>query len=284
MNEAGAALHRYVATLDADPARRDWVEERLASLKAVARKHQVELDALPDTLAAMQAELDELRSADERGRELEQAVGEAEAAYIQSAEVLATARKAAGARFDAAVSEAMQSLGMPGGVFTVELSRLPIEQARAAGLDNVEFLISANPGQPPQPLSRVASGGELSRMSLAIQVIASDGSRIPTLIFDEVDSGVGGSVAEMVGRRLQDLGRSRQVLCVTHLPQVAALAAHHLRIAKVTDGKATRTTARELGSDERIEEIARMLGGVDITAKTLEHAAEMLAGSAQKSA
>ena len=178
----------------------------------------------------------------------------------------------------------MQGLGMPGGVFAVDLATLPLEQARAAGLDSVEFLISANPGQPPQPLSKVASGGELSRMSLAIQVIASDGSRIPTLIFDEVDSGVGGGVAEMVGRRLQDLGRHRQVLCVTHLPQVAAQAANHLRIAKVTDGKATRTTARELGTEERIEELARMLGGVDITDKTLEHAAEMLAGSAQKSA
>jgi DNA repair protein RecN (Recombination protein N) len=134
------------------------------------------------------------------------------------------------------------------------------------------------------PLSKVASGGELSRMSLAIQVIASDGSAIPTMVFDEVDSGVGGGVAEMVGRRLAELGASRQVLCVTHLPQVASLATQHFRVSKVTDGKATRTSVQPLGKEARIEELARMLGGVEITTKTLEHAAEMLAGVPQKRA
>ena len=134
------------------------------------------------------------------------------------------------------------------------------------------------------PLSKVASGGELSRMSLAIQVIASDGSAIPTMVFDEVDSGVGGGVAEKVGRRLAELGTSRQVLCVTHLPQVASLAAQHFRISKVTDGKATRTNAQALGKNERIDELARMLGGVEITKKTLDHAAEMLSGAPKKRA
>ena len=134
------------------------------------------------------------------------------------------------------------------------------------------------------PLARVASGGELSRMSLAIQVIASGGSAIPTMVFDEVDSGVGGGVAEMVGRRLAELGRDRQVLCVTHLPQVASLADAHFRIAKVSDGKATRTTATPLARDERIEELARMLGGVEITQKTLDHAAEMLAEAGRRRA
>ena len=134
------------------------------------------------------------------------------------------------------------------------------------------------------PLSRVASGGELSRMSLSIQVIASDGSTIPTMVFDEVDSGVGGGVAEMVGRRLAEVARDRQVLCVTHLPQVASLADHHIRISKVTDGKATRTRAHVLDQEERVDELARMLGGVEITAKTREHAAEMLAGAPQKRA
>jgi len=145
-------------------------------------------------------------------------------------------------------------------------------------------MISANPGQEILPLAKIASGGELSRMSLSIQVIASNGSAIPTMIFDEVDSGIGGSVAEMVGRRLQELGNYRQILCVTHLPQVASLADHHLRISKVTDGKSTRTGLRVLGKDERIEELARMLGGVQITRKTLAHAAEMLAGARQKRA
>ena len=148
----------------------------------------------------------------------------------------------------------------------------------------MEFLISANPGQAPQSLAKIASGGELSRMSLAIQVIASDGSAIPTMVFDEVDSGVGGGVAEMVGRRLQELGASRQVLCVTHLPQVASLEDQHFRISKVTDGKTTRTQVQALDEEERVQELARMLGGVEITRKTLEHAAEMLAGARQKRA
>ena len=173
---------------------------------------------------------------------------------------------------------------MPGGVFEVSVSALPDGETRAWGIDDIEFLISANPGQPPMPLSRVASGGELSRMSLAIQVIASDGSTIPTMVFDEVDSGVGGRVAEMVGRRLQELGAKRQVLCVTHLPQVASLAAQHFRISKVTDGKATRTGVAVLAKEERVEELARMLGGVEITQKTIDHAAEMLSGANRKRA
>jgi DNA repair protein RecN (Recombination protein N) len=178
----------------------------------------------------------------------------------------------------------MHGLGMPGGVFQTALAPIPVESARSWGLDNIEFLISANPGQAPQPLAKVASGGELSRMALSIQVIASDGSAIPTMVFDEVDSGVGGGVAEMVGRRLQELGANRQVLCVTHLPQVASLADQHFRISKVTDGKSTRTRVHVLAKEERIEELARMLGGVDITRKTLDHAAEMLAGARKKRA
>jgi DNA repair protein RecN (Recombination protein N) len=178
----------------------------------------------------------------------------------------------------------MRSLGMPGGVFQVQLDPLDISAARSWGLDQVDFLISANPGQAPQPLAKIASGGELSRMSLAIQVIASDGSAIPTMVFDEVDSGVGGGIAEMVGRRLQELGANRQVLCVTHLPQVASLADQHFRISKVTDGKSTRTRVTPLAQEERAEELARMLGGVEITRKTLEHAAEMLAGARRKRA
>jgi DNA repair protein RecN (Recombination protein N) len=173
---------------------------------------------------------------------------------------------------------------MPGGTFEVDLSRLDEDSARPWGIDAVEFLISANPGQKPQPLAKIASGGELSRMSLSIQVIASDGSAIPTMVFDEVDSGIGGGVAEMVGRRLQEIGENRQVLCVTHLPQVASLADHHFRISKVSDGKSTRTGLQILGNDERIEELARMLGGVEITTKTLAHAGEMLAGARQKRA
>jgi len=284
LDEAGAGLARYVASLDADPGRQDWVEGRLADLKSAARKHRVEADTLPEVMARLDAELAELTHAAERGQELEARLEAARDAYLGTAERLSARRRDAAEAFGSAVSDAMQGLGMSGGRFEIRVDPLPAEQGRATGLDDIEFLISANPGQPPAPLSKVASGGELSRMSLAIQVIGSDGSRIPTMIFDEVDSGVGGGVAEMVGRRLADLGRSRQVLCVTHLPQVASLADRHFRIAKVTDGKATRTTAAELSRDERIDEIARMLGGVDITAKTRDHAAEMLAQSGRKRA
>jgi DNA repair protein RecN (Recombination protein N) len=174
----------------------------------------------------------------------------------------------------------MSGLGMPGGKFAARLSVRAKGLARASGLDDVEYLISANPGQKLLPLSKVASGGELSRMSLAIQVVASDGSNIPTMVFDEVDSGVGGGVAEMVGLRLRELGRSRQVFCVTHLPQVASLADQHLRIMKISDGKVTRTGITHLSENERVEEIARMLGGVEITRRTRDHAAEMLQSAA----
>jgi DNA repair protein RecN (Recombination protein N) len=178
----------------------------------------------------------------------------------------------------------MSGLGMPGGVFNIHLSRLADGDAKPWGIDEIDFLISANPGQEPMPLSRVASGGELSRMSLAVQVIASDGSAIPTMVFDEVDSGVGGRVAEMVGHRLRELSTRRQVLCVTHLPQVASLADQHFRISKVSDGKATRTGVHGLNKEERIQELARMLGGVEITQKTVDHAAEMLSGAAERRA
>ncbi|MGI9272522.1 MAG: DNA repair protein RecN [Woeseiaceae bacterium] len=280
--EAADSLQRYGESLNMDPARRDWVEERLDAIQSIARKHRIDAEDIPALQQRLRNELDELTHAEERGQQLQDAVDSARLNFQVLAEALSADRKIAAEAFSTAVSEAMDSLGMPGGKFDVALTRLDSAEARPWGVDNVEFLISANPGQKPQPLSRVASGGELSRMSLAIQVIASDGSSIPTMVFDEVDSGVGGSVAEMVGRRLQELGARRQVLCVTHLPQVASLADAHFRISKVTDGKATRTGVHGLGEDERVEEVARMLGGVEITQKTIEHAAEMLAGARQK--
>jgi DNA repair protein RecN (Recombination protein N) len=232
----------------------------------------------------MRVEHDELTNSAERGRELEAQVNSLREDFRTSAFRLSAERAKAAKAFATAVTDAMSGLGMPGGTFEIALSRLDDESARPWGMDDVEFLISANPGQKPQPLAKIASGGELSRMSLAIQVIASDGSEIPTMVFDEVDSGVGGGVAEMVGRRLQEIGENRQVLSVTHLPQVASLADQHFRISKVTDGKSTRTGLQVLGNDERIEELARMLGGVEITQKTLDHAAEMLAGARRKRA
>ncbi len=282
--EAIDTLRRYGEALDMDPQRRDWVEERLAAMQTVARKHRVSIEELPAQLERLRAEHDDLSNAEERGKELQQEVRSAALRYRKSAEDLSSARRKSAKVFSAAVTEAMAGLGMPGGKFSIAISTLAEDDARPWGIDDIEFLISANPGQAMLPLSRVASGGELSRMSLAIQVIGSDGSAIPTMVFDEVDSGVGGGVAEMVGRRLCELGQRRQVLCVTHLPQVASLADQHFRISKVTDGKTTRTGLQALNTEERIEELARMLGGVKITQKTLEHAAEMLAHAPEKRA
>ena len=284
VTEASDALHRYGESIDMDPTRRDWVEERLDALQSVARKHRTTPDELLGLCSKLRAEHDELSHAEERGKELESRVSTAHAAFNKLAKSLSTGRKVAAAKFSAAVTEAMSGLGMPGGVFNIHLSRLADGDAKPWGIDEIHFLISANPGQEPMPLSRVASGGELSRMSLAVQVIASDGSAIPTMVFDEVDSGVGGRVAEMVGHRLRELSTRRQVLCVTHLPQVASLADQHFRISKVSDGKATRTGVHGLNKEERIQELARMLGGVEITQKTVEHAAEMLSGAAQRRA
>jgi DNA repair protein RecN (Recombination protein N) len=284
LDEAADAIQRYSESFDMDPARRDWVEERLDAIQAIARKHRIESANLPDFHKALSAELDAIEHADERSQQLQEAVTTAHDNYQILADSLSAGRRDAASKLSRAVTDAMQDLGMPGGEFAVRVERLAASQERAWGVDSVSFMISANPGQALQSLAKVASGGELSRMGLAIQVIASDGSAIPTMVFDEVDSGVGGGVAEMVGRRLQELGSRRQVLCVTHLPHVASLADAHFRISKVSDGKATRTGVAALSSDERIEEIARMLGGVEITQKTIDHAAEMLAASQRKRA
>ena len=282
--EASDTLHRYGESIAMDPDQLNWVEERLDSIQTIARKHRVAADELPALCDRLRVEHDAISHAEERGRVLQAEVTSARAAYRDLAADLSKNRKNAAKEFSAAVTAAMHGLGMHGGVFRVVISSLPDEEARPWGIDDIEFLISANPGHPPLPLSRVASGGELSRMSLAIQVIACDGSAIPTMVFDEIDSGVGGSVAEMVGRRLRELGAQRQVLCVTHLAQVASLADHHFRISKVTDGKATRTGVTALGKDARVKELARMLGGVEITQKTIAHAAELLAEATRKQA
>ena len=275
--EAADQLRRYGDRIDMDPRRYDAVEERLDAISTLARKHRADPEDIAELQRQLAAELDDLEHAEERGEELAKAVTAAEARYRQAASSLTDGRVRAAGKFSKDVTEAMDGLGMPGGRFEVHIDQAGSDIPRAFGSDEIEFLISANPGQDPMPLSRIASGGELSRMSLAIQVIASDGSRIPTMVFDEVDSGVGGGVAEMVGMRLRELGRSRQVFCVTHLPQVASLGDSHFRIMKLSDGKSTRTGIDQLTGNERIDEIARMLGGVEITKRTRDHAAEMLA-------
>jgi DNA repair protein RecN (Recombination protein N) len=276
VSEAADALHRYSESLDVDPGRREWVEERLDAVQAVARKHRVEPGELPALKDRLTAQLEDLTNAEATGARLAKEAVSAKTRYLEQAAALSRGRQEAAAGFASRVTGAMHGLGMPGGVFEVSLTSLDESNARNWGLDEIEYLISANPGQAPMPLAKIASGGELSRMSLSIQVIASDGSAIPTMVFDEVDSGVGGGVAEMIGRRLKDLGSNRQVFCVTHLPQVASLADNHFRITKLTDGDSTRTEITRLGRKERVEELARMLGGVKITSRTRAHAEEML--------
>jgi len=276
VSEAADSLRHYGDSLDMDPARQDHVEERLDAVSNISRKHRIEPDEIASLHRHLVEQFDDLQNAEERGAELRKSVVEAEAGFRKSASRLSAGRKKAGSAFSKAVTGAMSSLGMPGGVFSIALTPRDVKDPRAFGLDDIEFLISANPGQKPMPLAKVASGGELSRMSLAIQVISSDGSTIPTMVFDEVDSGVGGGVAEMVGLRLNELGQTRQVFCVTHLAQVASLGDNHFRIMKLSDGKSTKTGVTLLGDEERVEEIARMLGGVEITQRTRDHAAEML--------
>jgi DNA repair protein RecN (Recombination protein N) len=274
IQEASGELRGYVRVLDLDPGHLAQVEQRLAAAHQLARKHRVATEELPALRARFEAEREMLEHSETRLEELQQAVKTARAAYQACADCLGEQRAVAARELGERVSAALAELGMAGGRFVISLERL--EQPTPAGLETVEFQVSANPGQPVRPLARVASGGELSRISLAIQVIAAHAARIPTLIFDEVDAGIGGGVAEIVGRRLRALGSGRQVLCVTHLPQVAAQAHQQLKAAKRTDGATTHARVVALEPDERVREIARMLGGLELTESTLAHAREMV--------
>jgi len=282
--EAVSSLRRYADSLEADPARQEQIESRLAALEDAARKHRVETTQLPELRARLDGELQELRAGIVSLAEIERRLASARDARDRAATELSAARRESAAVLDERVTLLMQGLGMPGGVFATRLD--PREGAHCGehGADDVEYLVSANPGQPPRPLAKVASGGELSRISLALQVATLDATHLPCLIFDEVDAGVGGAVAEMVGRQLKALASSRQVLCVTHLAQVAAQADRQLRVSKRTARDAIRTTVQALDSAERIDEVARMLGGAEITARTRAHAREMLESAARSPA
>jgi DNA repair protein RecN (Recombination protein N) len=276
LREGIESAERYEADLDADPQRQEWVEQRLAAIESIARKHRVE----PATLGALQAnlaaEFQQLDSLEASLEQIEQKLEQLQAQFRAACTKLTAARVAAARKLGRQISDLMQTLGMPGGVFEIAVRALDADDASSHGADEIEFLVSANPGQPPRPLAKVASGGELSRISLAIQVAAAQADALPCLVFDEVDAGVGGGVAEIVGRQLHTLGERAQVLCVTHLPQVASQAHAHVRVTKLTDGKTTRTMLTVLSTDDRVEEVARMLGGVSVTDKAREHAAEML--------
>jgi len=274
ISEATDYLSKYSSSMDFNPERCMWLEDRINSILTIARKHRVEPNELNAIYERITNELEELQNSESKFKQLEADTKELKIQYEESANNLSKKRKVTSKRFSKLVSQAMSGLGMPDGIFKIEFT--PSSEMTQHGFDTIDFLISANPGQKPQSIEKIVSGGELSRMSLAIQVIASDGSNIPTMIFDEVDSGVGGAVAEMIGIRLQELGKTRQVLCVTHLPQVASQASSHIRINKMTDGNSTKIHITELKENSRIEEVARMLGGIEMTEKTREHASEML--------
>ncbi|OOB38644.1 DNA repair protein RecN [Burkholderia cenocepacia] len=275
LQEAVYSLSHYAQRVDLDPERLAQVEARLDALHSTARKFRLPPDTLHEEHAARRAQLAALDAAADLGA-LEAAQAKAREAYLADAKRLSKARAQAAKALGTAVTAGMQELSMAGGSFEVAL--VPLADGGPHGLEQVEFRVAGHPGVPLRPLAKVASGGELARISLALAVIASAASPTPTLIFDEVDTGIGGGVAEVVGRLLNQLGRDRQVLCVTHLPQVAARGDHHFQVAKGADERGgTVSTVVALDRANRIEEVARMLGGLEITATTRKHAKEMLA-------
>jgi DNA repair protein RecN (Recombination protein N) len=276
LREAADALRHYLESMDVDPERQEWVERRVASIEDLARKHRLPATELPSHLEQLSVELDRLESHESTLETLQAQLATGRSDYGRAAAQLTAARRSAASDLTRSVTRLMQKLGMTGGQFEATVASDAANEPAPIGLDTVEFIVSANPGQPLKPVARVASGGELSRISLAIQVAALGKALTPCLVFDEVDAGVGGAVAEIVGRQLAALGERAQVLCVTHLPQVASQADHHIRVTKLTDGRSTRTTLSELKGTERVEELARMLGGVEITQKARDHAREML--------
>ncbi len=275
LREAVTALRHYLRKLDVDPARLADVDREIASVQEIARKYRIEAARIPDVLQKKRERLAALGG----GQSLDELIAAEQAAlatYTESAKKLSKTRQLAARKFAANVTQSLQQLAMPGGKFSVEfVAREP----SASGLEACEFQVAPHEGQPPGSLAKIASGGELSRVSLAIQMMASAKGGVATLIFDEVDAGIGGRVAEVVGRLLRALGSQHQVLAVTHLPQVAACALHQFQVAKATRAGVTATSIAPLTEKHRVEEIARMLGGITITAATRKAAKEMLEGA-----
>ena len=278
--DAAETLRRYLDNLDIDPHRQDEIERHAAAREALARKHRLGVPELPGQLARLEQELAALDNVQVSVAALEGQLAQLTRDYRGAAQRLREARDSAALQLQRQVTELMQALGMAGGEFAVTVTRGDAEFSPNGG-DEIEFLVSANPGQPPKSLAKVASGGELSRISLALQVAgrAISASSL-CMVFDEVDAGIGGGVAEIVGKQLRDLGERAQVLCVTHLAQVASQAHSQFRVSKLTDGRITRTQVTSLGAAERVDEIARMLGGIDITEQARAHARDMLSRAA----
>jgi DNA repair protein RecN (Recombination protein N) len=275
IREAARELERYGESLDLDTQRQQEVERRLAAIEELARKQRVTPSELLPRAAQLAAELEGLERAEVDLAVLRKELSTALERYLEQAQKLSAKRTGAATALAKDITKRMQTLGMTGGRLEVDVAQSRTVEPAQHGIDDVELRVSTNPGQPPRALAKIASGGELSRLSLAVQV-AGSAQETRSMVFDEVDSGIGGAVAEIVGRELRALGERGQVLCVTHLPQVASQGHHHLRVTKLTDGKTTRTSLTTLSGEDRIEELARMLGGVDVTPKAREHAREML--------
>ena len=272
LSEISHLLGNVIDSVEINPNELAAKEKRMQELMSAARKYRIEPEQLPEKYLAVQAALQDLEAAADIDA-LEKAVAEAERQYRHTAQQLSAARAKAACTLAEETTVHMQQLAMKSAKFHIEL--LP-SQPTEHGLEHIQYQVAANKGSRLQPLNKVASGGELARISLSIQVVTSQYTQVPTLIFDEVDTGIGGGVAETVGKALQLLGRKHQVLAITHLPQVAACGEHHWQVAKRSDGEQTVSEIRVLDTEARIEELARMLGGEKITATTRQHAAEML--------
>lgn len=278
--EASRELRRYADKIELDPERLAQVDERLSQWLNLARKHQVSNEDLPALHQQLAEQLSALTGNDKRLMQLSDDINQAEQHYLTQAQQLSAQRQQAADILSEKISTSMHELSMANARFAIVIQQLSTEQASANGIDTIEFQVSTNPGQPLQALHKVASGGELSRISLAIQVILADKITTPTLIFDEVDVGISGPVAAGVGRLLRQLGESTQIICVTHLPQVASQGHQQLFVEKYTDGQATETRMRQLSDDDRISEIARLLAGENISASALANARELLCAPA----
>lgn len=279
LQEAVSELNAFNAEFDADPQRLEAINERLGDLHAVARKHRIKPEELIDLINDLRSQLDKLENCDAELEKLAANDKLLREQYAQLAGEVSKQRKKGASKLAKAVNERLQALSMPHASVEVSLSATDPDKLAQQGLEAVEFLVSTNPGQAPQPLGKIASGGELSRISLAIQVITAQTSHVPSLVFDEVDVGIGGGVAKVVGEQLRQLGERAQILCVTHQAQVAGQGHHHLLVSKQSDNKSTLTRITKLAGEEVIKEVARMLGGETYSAESLAHAEQMVASS-----
>lgn len=275
LQEASDTLFQYRNTLEENPDTLATIEQRITAIYDLARKHHVKPENLAEKQKSIEEKLQQLENVDQHLETLQATQVKLLAQYKKIAENLSKGRQKVAKKLDSTITKSMQDLGIAGGLFRVQFE-MREESMHPLGNEKIQFEVITNPGQPFQSLSKVVSGGELSRISLALQVMTSEKVNTPTLIFDEVDTGIGGKTAEIVGKLLQRLGQHAQVLCITHLPQVAAQGHHHYKVTKTNDGNSTTTQVHMLSEKDRVNELARMLGGSKITKQTLAHAKELV--------